>query len=113
MPLVDTEDLIDAVEVARLLGLAQRNSVSTYLRIYPDMPRAVIDLGPSRPRLWLRSDINAWILRRGPVRRGRPAKGSTASSDNNRPPSGGTGVSKGGTKPQLTSKAPPRPRHTK
>lgn len=63
-PRVKTEDLIDAVEVARLLGLAQRNSVSTYLRRYPDMPRPVVDLGPSRPRLWLRPEIEAWARRR-------------------------------------------------
>src|SRR4051794_22923099 len=37
-PTVRTEDLIDAQEVADLLGLAQRNSVTTYLRRYPEMP---------------------------------------------------------------------------
>lgn len=108
MPLVPTEDLVDANEVARLLGLAHRNSVSTYLRMYPDMPRAVIDLGPKKARLWLRYDIEEWIARRGPVRRGRPAKSSTTSSENNRPPLGGTGVSEGGTEPRSATKSAPR-----
>ena len=38
-PRIDTDDLIDAQEVADLLGLAQRNTVSLYQRRYPDMPR--------------------------------------------------------------------------
>ena len=64
-PMVPTEDLIDAVGVAELLGLRHRNSVSTYQHRYPDMPRPVIDLGPSRSRLWRRSEIEVWIRRRG------------------------------------------------
>ena len=59
-PRVDTEDLIDAQGVADLLGLAQRNSVSTYQRRYPDMPRPVVDLGPGRPRLWKKTEITRW-----------------------------------------------------
>jgi predicted DNA-binding transcriptional regulator AlpA len=107
MPRIDTEDLIDANDVARLLGLAHRETVSQYLHKYPDMPRPVIDLGGSRARLWLRPDIEAWLIRRGPVRRGRP-KGATSSSEGNRPPSGGTGGSKGGRKPRTAQKAPQR-----
>jgi len=61
---VRTEDLIDAHEVARLLGLAQPNSVSLYQRRYPDMPRPVIDLGANRPHLWLRRAIEAWTSER-------------------------------------------------
>jgi glutathione-regulated potassium-efflux system ancillary protein KefG len=72
--LVETDDLIDAHEVAHMLGLAQRNSVSGYLRKYPDMPRPVIDLGPNRPHLWLRPEVEDWLRRRGTVRRGRPPK---------------------------------------
>ena len=59
-PKVNTEDLISAAEVARILGLAQHNSVSTYLRRYEDFPRPVVDLTESRIRLWLRPDIIAW-----------------------------------------------------
>jgi predicted DNA-binding transcriptional regulator AlpA len=106
MPLVPTEDLIDAVEVAHLLGLSHRNTVSQYLIKYTDMPRPVIDLGPSRPRLWLRRDIEEWLARRGPVRRGRPAKGSNTSSENFHPPSGGVEVARGGRKPRAVQTDP-------
>jgi predicted DNA-binding transcriptional regulator AlpA len=59
-PRVDTEDLIDAQEVAEILGLAQRNSVSLYQRRYPDMPRPVVERGGGRTKLWLRSDVERW-----------------------------------------------------
>jgi glutathione-regulated potassium-efflux system ancillary protein KefG len=65
-PRVNTEDLIDAHEVARILGLAQFQSVSTYQHRYEDMPRPVVDLGSGRPKLWLRQDIQAWARRRTP-----------------------------------------------
>jgi glutathione-regulated potassium-efflux system ancillary protein KefG len=64
-PRVNTEDLIDATGVARILGLSHRNTVSSYLKRYSDMPRPVIDLGPRQPRLWLRQDIEAWAKRTG------------------------------------------------
>lgn len=63
-PMVNTEDLADAREVAELLGLAHANSVSLYQRRYPDMPRPVVRLGPGRPSLWLRPAITAWMDRR-------------------------------------------------
>ena len=63
-PTVNTEDLIDAVAVALVLGLAHRNTVSSYQKRYPEMPRPVVDLGRGRPRLWLRSDIEAWAAQR-------------------------------------------------
>jgi glutathione-regulated potassium-efflux system ancillary protein KefG len=63
-PLVHTRHLIDAQGVARLLRLSHANSVSTYLRRYPDMPRPVLDLGQGRPRLWLRPAILKWAKRR-------------------------------------------------
>ncbi len=63
-PLVNTDDLCDAREVAGLLGLTHPNSVAGYLRRYGDMPRPVIDLGAGRPRLWLRPEISAWAQER-------------------------------------------------
>jgi glutathione-regulated potassium-efflux system ancillary protein KefG len=63
-PTVRTEDLADAQELAELLGLGHSNSVSTYQRRYPDMPRPVIDLGPGRPKLWLRPHVRAWAAAR-------------------------------------------------
>ena len=59
-PKVRTEDLIDANEVAALLGLRHRNSVTTYQRRYPDMPKPVLEKSGGRTRLWLRSEIEAW-----------------------------------------------------
>lgn len=63
-PTVRTEDLIDAKEVAALLGLGHPNSTSTYLHRYSDMPRPVVDRGPKRARLWLRPEIEAWARTR-------------------------------------------------
>jgi glutathione-regulated potassium-efflux system ancillary protein KefG len=59
-PTVRTEDLVDAQEVAELLGLSHRNSVSTYLHRYDDFPRPVIERGAGRTRLWLRKDVVSW-----------------------------------------------------
>src|SRR5438874_11143077 len=56
-PRVETEDLVDALGVADILGLSHRNTVSGYQKRYPDMPRPVVDLGPGRPRLWLRHEL--------------------------------------------------------
>jgi hypothetical protein len=63
-PIVRTEDLADAQQLADLLGLTHANSVSTYQRRYRDMPRPVLDLGPGRPKLWLRPDVDAWRANR-------------------------------------------------
>jgi hypothetical protein len=63
-PTIRTEDLLDAQGVADLLGLRHPNSVHTYLRRYADMPRPVLDLGPGRPRLWLRPQMQAWAALR-------------------------------------------------
>jgi len=73
-PRVDTDDLIDAQEIADRLGLAHRNTVSLYQRRYADMPRAIVDLGPGRPKLWLSSEIDRWAKARLQARK-------TSSSD--------------------------------
>jgi glutathione-regulated potassium-efflux system ancillary protein KefG len=62
--MINTEDLLDAQGVADLLGLSHANSVHTYLRRYPTMPRPVLDLGPGRPRLWLRPQVERWLIER-------------------------------------------------
>lgn len=54
------DDLIDAVEVAGILGLRQRNSVSTYQHRYDDFPQPVIDRGPRKARFWRRGEVLAW-----------------------------------------------------
>jgi len=57
---VDLDDLIDATEVASILGLARANSVYVYQERYPDMPRPVVDRGPRQAKLWLRPEVVAW-----------------------------------------------------
>lgn len=65
---VAIDDLIDAHDVARILGLAYRNSISEYQARYADMPRPVLDLGRGRPKLWLRPEIERWAAKHA----GRP-----------------------------------------
>jgi predicted DNA-binding transcriptional regulator AlpA len=64
-PKVNSEDLVDSQIVAAILGLSQRNTVTTYLKRYPDMPRPVVELGAGRVRLWLRGEIEAWARATG------------------------------------------------
>jgi glutathione-regulated potassium-efflux system ancillary protein KefG len=54
------DDLIDAHDVAQILGLTHRNTVSQYQTRYPEMPRPVLNLGPGRPMLWLGPQIERW-----------------------------------------------------
>lgn len=58
---VDIDDLVDAHEVAELLGVAHANSVYLYQRRYIDMPRPVLDRGPRRAKLWLRFEVEDWL----------------------------------------------------
>lgn len=64
VPTVDTADLIDAREVAHILGLGHRNSVSLYQRRHADMPRPVVERGGGRTKLWLRGEIERWAAGR-------------------------------------------------
>lgn len=59
---VDLNDLVDAHEVAELLGLASANSVRVYRSQYPDFPRPVFPRGPVRgkPMYWYRPDVVRW-----------------------------------------------------
>lgn len=56
----DPDDLIDASEVAEILGLSHRNSVSTYRTRYRDFPPGRPAPGGGRMRLWPRREILAW-----------------------------------------------------
>ena len=71
---VDVDDLIDTREVAELLGLAHRNTVSEYQGRYPEMPRPVVDRRGGRFKLWLRPEVESWAARhrRDAAGRGRP-----------------------------------------
>jgi glutathione-regulated potassium-efflux system ancillary protein KefG len=73
-PLVDTEDLIDARDVAAILGLSQPGNVSLYQRRYPDMPRPVVTLGRGRCMLWLRPEIERWARQLVAAGRTRPER---------------------------------------
>ena len=47
-PLVNTEDLLTATEVAEMLGLSHYNSVTTYLNRYESFPRPVVERSGGR-----------------------------------------------------------------
>jgi predicted DNA-binding transcriptional regulator AlpA len=70
---VIVDELIDARDVAKILGLAHRNTVSEYQARYEDMPRPVVNLGRGRPMLWLRPEVERWAAgrQRRAVGRGR------------------------------------------
>jgi glutathione-regulated potassium-efflux system ancillary protein KefG len=70
MPAIDPEELVDATEVAQLLGLRHRNSVSTYMKRYEDFPRPLIERGERRGRFWARADILRWAAEHTGKRRG-------------------------------------------
>lgn len=63
-PTIDPADLLDATEVADLLGLAHRNSVSVYRHRHDDFPKPTVE--KSRCVLWLRADIETWAKTRRP-----------------------------------------------
>lgn len=62
---LDSDDLIDAGEVAVLLGLARRQAVSTYRRRYADFPEPIVDKNSGKCSLWRRQDIEAWARTTG------------------------------------------------
>lgn len=57
---VDPNDLLDAGEVATLLGLSRREAVSTYRARYEDFPEPLIDKNSGKCMLWLRQDVRRW-----------------------------------------------------
>ena len=61
---VDLDDLIDVGQVAALLGLAQKNSVTTYMRRYADFPAPALEFAEGKCRAWVREDIERWAKRR-------------------------------------------------
>ena len=52
---VDVDDLIDAREVAQLLGLSSPRAVAVYAS--RGLPEPILDRGPNTAKLWLRQDI--------------------------------------------------------
>jgi predicted DNA-binding transcriptional regulator AlpA len=64
---VDTADLLDASEVAQVLGLSSANGVSVYRRRYEHFPTPVVEKASGKCVLWLRSDVEAWARATGRV----------------------------------------------
>jgi predicted DNA-binding transcriptional regulator AlpA len=62
-PRLNTEDLIDAGEVASLLGLSDRTAISVYRSRYRDFPLPVVDKG--RTKLWHRPAVEKWARATG------------------------------------------------
>jgi hypothetical protein len=60
---VDLDDLIDVGEVAALLGLAHKNSVTTYMRRYEDFPAPALEFAEGKCRAWVREDVETGALR--------------------------------------------------
>lgn len=77
MTTVDIDDLIDSSQVAEMLGLSHRNSVTTYQRRHPDFPTPRVVRGNGRVNLWLRQDIADW--RDGNRLKERDGAGRTAT----------------------------------
>jgi predicted DNA-binding transcriptional regulator AlpA len=70
---VDVDQLIDAHEVAHILGLSRSTAVATYVMRYPDFPPAVVDRGRGQVKLWLRPDVERWQAKRERERAKRKA----------------------------------------
>lgn len=64
---VDIDDLLDAAQVADLLGLSSPNAVSVYHRRYDDFPAPVLAPTSGRCQLWYRPEVEAWGRSRGPA----------------------------------------------
>jgi predicted DNA-binding transcriptional regulator AlpA len=73
-PHVATEDLVDARDVAEILGLSHPSAVSVYQHRYEDMPRPVLDLGRGRAKLWLRTEVERWSADLASAGRTRPKR---------------------------------------
>ena len=59
---VDVDDIINAGEVADIIGLSHRNGVYQYRHRHPDFPAPLITHG--RCYMWHRGDIKRWIRAR-------------------------------------------------
>lgn len=59
------DDLVDASEVAGILGLSSARSVAVYRARYADFPIPAVMKASGKCVLWLRGDIEAWAKGRG------------------------------------------------
>lgn len=70
---IDVDDLLDAVEVAEIVGFKSPTAVSVYLS-RGSFPEPVIDRGGRRTRMWLRQDITNWVKNRSVSSRSSSSK---------------------------------------
>jgi predicted DNA-binding transcriptional regulator AlpA len=61
---VDLDDLLDAAAVARLIGLGDARSVSTYRTRDEDFPAPVLMSSGGRCQFWLRTEVEEWNAKR-------------------------------------------------
>ena len=59
---VDVDDLLDAHEVAKLLGFASAQALSVNIQRGKKIPEPVYDRGQRKAKLWLRQDIEKWKM---------------------------------------------------
>jgi hypothetical protein len=65
MPRIDLDDLLDAGEVAALIGLnGNPRAVSVYRSRYDDFPDPVVVKNSGKCTLWRRQDVEGWARRR-------------------------------------------------
>lgn len=64
MTKIDPADLIDAAEVAQILGLSSPRSVSVYRGRHSDFPVPAVNKASGKCVLWLRAEIEAWVTGR-------------------------------------------------
>jgi hypothetical protein len=63
--LVDLDDLLDAQDVAELIGLTNPGGLPTYRARYDDFPDPVWRSRGGRCQLWLRQDVVEWAKKTG------------------------------------------------
>lgn len=64
---IDPDELVDATDVAPMIGLSNPNGVSVYRERYENFPAPAIE--KRRAVLWRRRDIEAWAAGPRVVRR--------------------------------------------
>ena len=64
MVTIDPADLVDASEVAEILGLSSPRSVAVYRARYLDFPQPAVNKASGKCVLWIRAAVEAWARSR-------------------------------------------------
>ena len=72
---VDLDDLMDATDVANLIGVTNANVVGVYRRRYDNFPPPVWASRGGRCQLWVRADVEVWARATGRSEAWAPATG--------------------------------------